>query len=80
MKIKVTDEGLLIPKAMLPGVNEVDIRKEHHSIIITPTQADGDPILQLGTSPVDDDITDGAINHDRYLYAPECGFRGSPGD
>ena len=27
-----------------------------------------DPVLQLGTDPVDDEVTDASVNHDRYLY------------
>jgi hypothetical protein len=27
-----------------------------------------DPILSLGEDPVDDDVTDASVNHDRYLY------------
>jgi hypothetical protein len=27
-----------------------------------------DPILQLGKHPIDDDVTDASVNHDRYLY------------
>jgi len=28
-----------------------------------------DPIFQLGTQPILDDVTDASINHDRYLYS-----------
>jgi hypothetical protein len=27
-----------------------------------------DPILQLGTKPVDDEVSDASLNHDRYIY------------
>ena len=27
-----------------------------------------DPIFQLGKDPVDDEVTDASVNHDRYLY------------
>lgn len=27
-----------------------------------------DPILQLGTNPVDDEVSDASLNHDRYIY------------
>lgn len=68
MRTKVTSEGLLIPKTMLPGVDEVEIRTEQQTIMITPVRAVLDPIFALGTSPVDDDISDGSVAHDRYLY------------
>jgi virulence-associated protein VagC len=71
MKVKVTDDGLLIPKGMLIGVDEVEIRTVQRRIIVTPTQAANDPIVDLGTSPVDDEITNGAADHDHYLYGRE---------
>jgi virulence-associated protein VagC len=72
MKVRVTHEGVLIPKRMLIDVDEVDIRKEQRNIVVTPTtQATLDPIFRLGTSPVDDDITDGAARHDHYIYGRE---------
>lgn len=27
-----------------------------------------DPILSLGEDPVDDEVTDASVNHDRHLY------------
>jgi len=35
------------------------------------TEAEEDPIFQLGTSPVSIGVADGAANHDRYLYGSE---------
>jgi hypothetical protein len=32
-----------------------------------------DPIFGLGSSPVDCDVTDGAVNHDRYVYGSPHG-------
>jgi len=32
-----------------------------------------DPIYGLGSSPVDCDVTDGAVNHDRYVYGSPNG-------
>lgn len=29
-----------------------------------------DPILQLGTHPIAEDVTDASIKHDAYLYSP----------
>ena len=68
MKVRVTDEGVLIPRDMLAGVDEVDIRKEERGIVVTPIQADVDPIFRLGKNPVDVGVTDGAARHDHYLY------------
>lgn len=69
MKMRVTDEGVLTPKVMLTGVDEVEIRNEEQSIVVTPTQAVPDPIFHLGKTPVDKDVSVGAARHDFYLYA-----------
>lgn len=34
-------------------------------------EAEEDPILRLGVSPVSTDASDGAAQHDRYLYRAE---------
>jgi len=67
MRTEVTDQGLLIPKRLLEGVKEVEIRKENNMILVIPLPSD-DPILQLGTEPITDDVTDASVNHDRYIY------------
>jgi hypothetical protein len=67
MRTEVTDEGVLIPKRLLEGVKEVEIRKEKDVILIIPLPA-ADPILDLGKNPVADDLTDASVHHDRYVY------------
>jgi virulence-associated protein VagC len=67
MKTEVTDEGLLIPKQLLEGVKEVEIRKEKDVIVIIPLPT-ADPILELGKNPIADDLTDASVGHDRYVY------------
>ena len=67
MKTKVTEQGLLIPKELLEGFDEVEIRKGDHQLLIVPVSGD-DPIFQLGQEPVLDDIHDASANHGRYLY------------
>ncbi len=67
MRTKVTKDGVLIPKGWLEGVDEVDIQKTPHMIIVVPVQAE-DPILNLGTQPIRLDVDDASSNHDRYLY------------
>jgi hypothetical protein len=67
MRTKVTEQGLLVPKELLQGIDEVEIRKEQHVILIVPIQEE-DPILQLGTQPIADEVTDASVNHDRYVY------------
>lgn len=67
MKIKVTETGVVIPRHLLPDVDEVDVRTEGGVLVVVP--ADGeDPILGLGRNPVSSGVPDGSVAHDRYLY------------
>jgi len=68
MKTKVTEQGLLIPKELLEGFDEVEIRKQNHQVLIVPA-SESDPILQLGREPILADITDASTDHDRYLLS-----------
>lgn len=38
MKVKVTEQGLLIPKELLEGFQEFEVQKENHQIVLTPTK------------------------------------------
>jgi len=67
MRTKVTENGVLIPKVWLEGIDEVEIHKEQNMIIVVPVQAE-DPILNLGKQPIILDMEDASLNHDRYLY------------
>ena len=67
MRTKVTENGVLIPKGWLEGIDEVDIQKAQNMILVVPVQAD-DPILNLGQHPICLDVEDASVNHDRYLY------------
>ena len=67
MRTKVTENGVLIPKEWLEGIDEVDIQKTQNMTIVLPVQAD-DPILDLGKQPIRLDVEDASLNHDRYLY------------
>ena len=69
MKATVLDNGVLIPKRLLRGVAQVDIRKEKAGrIVITPQTAPVDPLLGLGSNPVKSRLRNGAAKHDKYLY------------
>ena len=69
MKATVLDNGVLIPKRLLRGVTQVDIRKEKAGrIVITPQAAPLDPLLGLGSNPVKSRLRNGAAKHDKYLY------------
>lgn len=67
MRTKVTENGVLIPKTMLEGIDEVDIQKAQNMIIVVPVPAD-DPIVNLGKHPIHLEVEDASVNHDRYLY------------
>lgn len=71
MKLKavVGATGVLIPRRMLRGVKEVEIRKDGRSIVVEPASEKADPIFELGKSPVHAGIADAAENHDRYIYS-----------
>ena len=78
MKSKVTEQGLLIPKHLLKGFDEVDIRKRNGVIVISPvSQASSaspirpdDPIFNLGKNPIQEDLgmEDASVNLDKYIY------------
>ncbi len=67
MKTKVTKQGVLVPKRLLEGVDEVEIRKENGLIFIVPVMS-YDPVFRIGQNPIEDSITDTSVNHDRYIY------------
>jgi hypothetical protein len=69
MKLTATEKGLLIPKELLGENQEFEIIQENGKIIITSIKQIPS-IWDLGSNPVECDVTDGAINHDRYLYNP----------
>jgi hypothetical protein len=79
MIIKVTADGVQIPKYYFNGADEVDLRREGDRLVIVPVVRDGgedepsgpapdDPIWGLGANPVACDVTDASVNLDRYLY------------
>ncbi|MDQ2808229.1 MAG: AbrB/MazE/SpoVT family DNA-binding domain-containing protein [Chloroflexota bacterium] len=83
MRTKVTAEGLMIPKALLRELDEVEIRRQDGGLVIMPVAAaastdgaedtypiipDDDPIYDLGKDPIDMGITDASINFDKYIY------------
>ena len=67
MRTKVTENGVVIPKHLLEGVDEVEIRKEHDVIVVLPV-TNGDPIRGLGKMPIVSDVDDASVRHDQYLY------------
>ena len=51
MRARVTEQGVIIPRDLLDGIEEVEIRREDSRIVIVPT-IKRDPILALGETPV----------------------------
>jgi virulence-associated protein VagC len=68
MKLKVTEQGVLIPKELLGDSQEVEITQQQEQLIITIIKSKTTSIWDLGTNPVECDVNDGASNHDQYLY------------
>ncbi|HFD39121.1 MAG TPA: hypothetical protein ENJ31_04645 [Anaerolineae bacterium] len=67
IKAQVTAEGLLVPRQLLAGIREVEIRREEHLISIVPLALD-DLILELGQSPIFGEPPDVSERHDQYIY------------
>ena len=70
MRTKVTDEGVVIPKDLLSGITEVDIRKQNGIIVVVPI-GKNDPIYDIGKNPVKLGIADASENLDKYVYGDE---------
>ncbi len=70
MTIKVTTEGVVIPKELLDGFEEfeeADVVRENGKIVVTP-KIKNDPIFEFGKHPVRTGIHDASVNLDHYLY------------
>jgi virulence-associated protein VagC len=69
MKMKVTDEGVTIPKRLLEGAQEVEVHQDGNRLIVIPLLEE-DPIWGLGSEPVTCGAPDASSQPDRYLYGP----------
>ncbi len=67
MKIRVSEQGALIPIELLSGVEELEIQQQGDRIVLLPIFKP-DPILDLGSNPIICDVSDASENHDQYLY------------
>ena len=67
MVAKVTEQGLLIPRSLLRGIKQVEIRRGKNRITLVPASR-LDPIRKLGRKPVLCGVADASADHDRYLY------------
>lgn len=71
MRLPVTDDGVLVPRRLLPDVDEVEVRSQNGVVMVIPAESGvpvDDPIRGFGQSPVPDSITDASENLDRYVY------------
>ena len=67
LRAKVTIKGVLIPKRLLKGADEVEMKRENNLIVVRLKIKD-DPIFKLGQAPVSCQTPDASENLDRYLY------------
>lgn len=70
MTVKVTTEGVVIPRELLEGFEEfeeADVVRENGKIVVTPKMKH-DPIFEFGRNPVRTGVHDASVNLDHYLY------------
>lgn len=72
MKAAVKSTGLLIPKKLLKGIKQVEIRKEYGRIVVLTIPAPDDPIFGLGSKPGRSGLRNLAARHDDYLYGKDA--------
>lgn len=68
MKATVKHKGLLIPRKLLKGIKEADIKWEQDKIVVLPVKLEKDPIFALGKRPGHSGLKNASINHDEYIY------------
>jgi hypothetical protein len=56
MRVNVTEQGLIIPKEFLAGIQSVEIRRDHDQIILTPSEANEpsrvEPVSYIPKTPL----------------------------
>ena len=67
MKVRVTEEGVVIPKRLLKGVTEVEIRQEGNVVVVFPKSKENS-LFKLGRNPVACNAPDASENLDKYIY------------
>jgi hypothetical protein len=70
VRTKVSENGVIIPKELLEGITEVDIRKQNGVIIVVPAGTD---VLSydIGKEPIGRVASDASEHHDKSLAQPE---------
>lgn len=67
MKTRLTEQGIIIPKDMLVGIDEIENRRQAGMIIVVPVSARYH-IFDIDRNPIDADITDASENQNYYIY------------
>ena len=72
MILKVTREGVTIPRRLLGKATEVEVRQENGRVVVVPVANEASPIdetlYEFGSDPADFGEPDASVHHDRYLY------------
>jgi len=68
MKVTVKKEGLFVPRKLLKGIKQADIKWEKDRIVILPTKIEDDPVFTLGSHPGHSGLKDASAHHDKYIY------------
>jgi virulence-associated protein VagC len=71
MKAQVKNQGLLIPKKFLRGIQSVEVRWEKSHIVIEPTKTMIDPVFGLGQKPGRSGLKTVSAQHDKHLYGKD---------
>ncbi len=70
MKVKVSSQGVFIPRTMLGECEKVEVQKRDGIIIVVPEDG-ADPAVEFGKSPVTCGEPDASTRHDHHLYGGE---------
>lgn len=70
MQAEVTEQGVVVPKGWLQGVDKVKILREGDRIVLIPI-TQNDPVWDFGSNPVTTDVSDASENHDKYITGAE---------
>jgi hypothetical protein len=85
MIFKVTTNGVLIPKYLFHGADEVELLREGDRYVIVPIVRDGEgepsvpakakigSIFDLGSNPITLGVTDASVRLDDYIYGDPHG-------
>ncbi|MBF0229860.1 MAG: hypothetical protein HQK63_09790 [Desulfamplus sp.] len=67
MRLKVTAQGVTIPKKFFENIDEVEIRKKHNLITLVP-KVGKNAVFNIGSNPIECGTPDASENLDMYIY------------